>query len=191
MKKVMLWLLAAVMLFTFAACSGKGNLEGEATENEGVVDGGNPDNTETPENSQNNENPIKTIGQRLADDFKNLLNLDNMMGARAMVDELLKGDYVSFETTTTEVQPGKLKGFGDAEITGFKEGVMVTSSKADDPFIAYIFTLDEDTDAEQFMSTLKAKADVAWNTKVKADEMLTEGMGKKVLFVMHAKETAK
>lgn len=196
MKKVFVWLMAGVLLLSCTACAGKGNLEGDATENPGVVDGGNPDNGGTSngnnnangnDNANDSQNPIKTIGQRLADDFKALLNPEKMMGARAMADELLKGDYLTFEHATTDVQPGKLKGFGDAEITGFKEGVMIEAKKEEVPFLAYIFTLDDDTDAETFMTSLKSKANPQWNTKVKADEMFTERSEKQVFFVMSPK----
>ncbi len=190
MKKVFVWLMAGVLLLSCTACAGKGNLEGDATENPGVMDGGNPDNGGTSNgnnNANDSQNPIKTIGQRLADDFKALLNPDKMLGARAMADELLKGDYLTFEHATTDVQPGKLKGFGDAEITGFKEGVMIEAKKEEVPFLAYIFTLDDDTDAETFMTTLKSKANPQWNTKVKADEMFTERSEKQVFFVMSPK----
>lgn len=190
MKKVFVWLMAGVLLLSCTACAGKGNLEGDATENPGVVDGGNPDNGGTSNgnnNADNTQNTIKTIGQRLADDFKALLNPEKMMGARAMADELLKGDYLTFEHATTDVQPGKLKGFGDAEITGFKEGVMIEAKKEEVPFLAYIFTLDDDTDAETFMTALKSKANPQWNTKVKADEMFTERSEKQVFFVMSPK----
>lgn len=194
MKKVFVWLMAGVLLLSCTACAGKGNLEGDATENPGVMDGGNPDNGGTSngnnngnDNANDSQNPIKTIGQRLADDFKALLNPEKMMGARAMADELLKGDYLTFEHATTDVQPGKLKGFGDAEITGFKEGVMIEAKKEEVPFLAYIFTLDDDTDAETFMTTLKSKANPQWNTKVKADEMFTERSEKQVFFVMSPK----
>lgn len=198
MKKVFVWLMAGVLLISCAACAGKGNLEGDATENPGVMDGGNPDdsgNTDnggnTDNNGNNSQNPVKTIGQRLADDFKALLNPEKMMGARAMADELLKGDYLTFDHATTDVQPGKLKGFGDAEITGFKEGVMIEAKKEDVPFLAYIFTLDDDTDAETFMTTLKSKANPQWNTNVKADEMFTERSEKQVFFVMSPKSMDK
>lgn len=188
MKKVFVWLMAGILLLSCTACAGKGNLEGDATENPGVVDGGNPDDgSNTDESGDHTQNPIKTIGQRLADDFKALLNPDKMMGARAMADELLKGDYLTFDHATTDIQPGKLKGFGDAEITGFKEGVMIEAKKEDVPFLAYIFTLDDDTDAETFMTTLKSKANPQWNSKVKADEMFTERSEKQVFFVMSPK----
>lgn len=188
MKKVFVWLMAGVLLISCAACAGKGNLKGDATENPGLMDGGTTNNNGTTDNNgNNNQNPVKTIGQRLADDFKALLNPEKMMGARAMADELFKGDYLTFDHATTDVQPGKLKGFGDAEITGFKEGVMIEAKTEDVPFLAYIFTLDDNTDAETFMTTLKSKADSQWNTKVKADEMFTERSEKQVFFVMSPK----
>lgn len=170
MKKVFVWLMVGVLLVGCAACTKGGNLQGEATKD-----------------PSSGESTVKTIGQRLAEDFKALLDPEKVLGARAMADELLKGDYLTFDHATTDVQPGKLKGFGDAEITGFKEGVMIEAKKDDVPFLAYVFTLEDGTDAEGFMSNLKSKADPNWNSKVKAEEMFTERSEKQVFFVMSPK----
>ena len=184
MKKIVAWMLVLVLAFALVGCTRGGNLEGEATENGGV------DNTEGGLENENGTEEKQGLGARLVDDFKTLLNANNMMGGRALVDELLKSDRLSFESKVTDVQPGKLTGF-KAEITGFKEGVMFAPTKGDIPFIGYVFTLEDDTDVESFVAMLKKNADVEWNETAKADEMMAEGLGKMVFFVMTPKSLDK
>ncbi len=184
MKKLFVWMMALVMLLTFASCTRGGNLEGEATENGGV------DNTEGGLENENGTAEKQGLASRLIDDFKTMLNANNMMGGRALVDELLKSDRLSFESKVTDVKPGKLTGF-KGEITGFKEGVMFAPTKSDVPFIGYVFTLEDNTDVESFVRMLKSNADVQWNESAKADEMMAEGLGKMVFFVMSPKSLDK
>ncbi len=186
MKKFLGWALALMMLLTFASCAGGGNLEGEATENGGTdqTPGGlENENSTDPEGDQ-------SLASRLVDDFKLMLDEDNMMGSAALAQELFKGDHISFESKSEEIKPGKLAGF-KKEITGFKEGMMITPAKGDDPFITYIFTLEDSTDTSEFVAMLKENADVEWNGSAKADEMMAEGLGKMVLFVMSPKSIGK
>lgn len=184
MKKFLVWALALVMLLTFASCTRGGNLEGEATENGGT------DQTPGGLENENGAEEKQSLASRLVDDFKTMLDADNMMGGRALVNELLKSDRLSFESKVTDVQPGKLTGF-KGEITGFKEGVMFAPTKSDLPFIGYVFTLEDETDVESFVSMLKKNADVEWNETAKADEMMAEGLGKMVFFVMSPKSIDK
>lgn len=176
MKRFLACLLVLVMALSLTACMGNGNLEGEATENGGT--------DEKPGGLENGANDQKqSLASRLVDDFKNLLDGDNMLGGAALADELLKGDYMDFETKKETVQPGKLDGF-KKEIQGFKEGVKITSTDGKRPFMAYLFTLDEKTDSAQFVSMLKESADAQWNGGIEAEEMMAESLGDKVLFVM-------
>ncbi|MBQ7034182.1 MAG: hypothetical protein IJN34_00435 [Clostridia bacterium] len=207
MKRVVIWLMAVIMLLSATACTDGGNLEGPATENGGVSDNGSMDNNGTngsngtdnsgmgngngtgngTENATGNGSN-QTVGAQLSSDFKQLLNLDNTLGAAAIAGELLKSDLFDFELTKTEVRPGKLQGFGEKEIKGFKEGVMFTSSKGDVPFIGYVFTLEDHTDSDGFIKTLKENADVEWNQGIKAEEMMAESVGRMVFFSMSPKE---
>ncbi len=207
MKRVVIWLMAVIMLLSATACTDGGNLEGPATENGGVSDNGSMDNNgtngsnDTDNSGMGNGNGTgngtenatgngsnQTVGAQLSSDFKQLLNLDNTLGAAAIAGELLKSDLFNFELTKSEVSPGKLQGFGDAEIKGFKDGVMFTSSKGDVPFIGYVFTLEDNTDSDQFIKTLKDNADVEWNQGLKAEEMMAESVGRMVFFSMSPKE---
>ena len=82
------------------------------------------------------------------------------------------------------VEEGCLNGFGDAEITGFKEGTTFGPMISTIPFIGYVFELKDDTDVNQFISDLKSKAMLNWNICTSADEMKVGHVDKKVFFVM-------
>lgn len=179
MKKFLACLLILALGLSLTACMGNGNLKGEATEN-----GGTDSQEGGLENGKNEQE--QSLASRLVDDFKLMLDEDNMMGARALADRLLKGDTIDFQTSSVEVKPGKLKGF-KGEITGFKEGYLLSSADAKSPFLAYVFNLEEKTEVEQFVRMLKDQADAEWNSAQKADEVMVEGLGKMVLFVMHTK----
>ena len=129
MKRVVIWLMAVIMLLSATACTDGGNLEGPATENGGVSDNGSMDNNGTNGSNGTDNSGMgngngtgngsnQTVGAQLSSDFKQLLNLDNTLGAAAIAGELLKSDLFNFELTKSEVRPGKLQGFGEKEIKG-------------------------------------------------------------------------
>ena len=82
------------------------------------------------------------------------------------------------------VEPGFLTGFDNTEIKGFKEGAMFAPMIGTIPFVGYVFTLDDSTNASDFISTLKSAANLRWNICTSADEMVTGSAGNKVFFVM-------
>ena len=89
-----------------------------------------------------------------------------------------------------EVEPGLLQGFDNAEIKGFKEGAVFMPMIGTIPFIGYVFTLEDGTDASSFISKLKSNANLRWNICTTADEMVAGSVGNKVFFVMCPTEFA-
>ncbi|MBQ8056812.1 MAG: hypothetical protein IJ275_00580 [Ruminococcus sp.] len=104
--------------------------------------------------------------------------------AQEIADELLKDPNLGFMGATMVVEEGLLNGFGNAEIKGFKEGVMFGPAIGTIPFIGYVFTLDEDTDVDDFKQTLEENADLRWNICTEADELVVESEGDKVIVIM-------
>lgn len=104
--------------------------------------------------------------------------------AQEIADQLLKDPNLGFMGATMLVEEGLLNGFGNAEIKGFKEGVMFGPAIGTIPFIGYVFTLDEDTDVEKFKQTLEENADLRWNICTEADELVVESEGDKVIVIM-------
>ena len=79
-----------------------------------------------------------------------------------------------------DVNEGYLSGF-DADITGFKKGVMFSPVINTIPFVGYIFETDT---PETLVKTLKDHAQLNWNICTVADEMVVETSDNYVLFVM-------
>ena len=52
------------------------------------------------------------------------------------------------------------------------------------PFVGYIFEVEDGTDVDAFMETLKDNANLRWNICTEAEEMTAEKSGSRVLFVM-------
>lgn len=161
MKKFAALLLAVMMVLALAAC-------GE----------------EAPQASGSAEPTPTTVGQILYKDFKDKLSADPSMSAQAMADALLTNEIIQFMGASMPVENGLLMGFGNTEITGFKEGVMFAPAIGSIPFIGYIFTLEEGADVAAFEQLLKDNADLRWNICTEAEETVVGSQGNKVFFVM-------
>lgn len=159
MKKIIAFLMATFMLLTMAACGG---------------------NTEDVSSDTNSES---TVGQTLLADFK-----ANSKGtAQEIADRLLKNEIIQFMSAATPVEEGLLSGFDNAEIKGFKDGVMFGPMMSSIAFVGYIFELDEDADVDAFKQTLKDSANLRWNICVEAEELIVENQENKVFFLMSPK----
>lgn len=203
--------MVLAMVFSFAACSG-GNDEGSVENDANVSDTKDPaveeeENTEenideeadknqaeedTKKEEVKNEEPkdegqkdqsstSATVGQTLLADFKAIAGGSSAQG---IADKLLQNDVIQFSGASMAVQPGLLTGFGNAEITGFSEGVMFAPGIGTIPFIGYIFVVEDGTDVSAFMSTLKSNADPRWNICTTAEETVVSNVGNKVFFLM-------
>ena len=89
--------------------------------------------------------------------------------------------------------PGVLTGFGDfeheTEITGFAQGASLIPEISPNPFIGYLFRLEDGADVDAFMKELAEKANLAWNVCIVTDTVITEADGNTVLFMMCSEET--
>lgn len=108
--------------------------------------------------------------------------------AQEIADTLLTDPNLGFMGATMPVEEGVLTGFGNAEITGFDEGVMFGPAIGTVPFIGYVFTLSEDTKVKDFKQTLEENADLRWNICTEADELVVESEGDKVIVIMTPNE---
>lgn len=124
------------------------------------------------------------VGEPLVVSFEE--NADK--SAQEIADLLLTNPNLGFMGATMAVEEGALNGFGNAEITGFKEGVMFGPAIGTIPFIGYVFTLDEDTNVKKFKENLEENADLRWNVCTEADELIVESEGDKVIVIMTPNE---
>lgn len=124
----------------------------------------------------------KSVGNILLADFKAKAN--SASSALSIAEGLLGNSVIKFSGGAMPVEPGHLTGFGDTEITGFKEGAMFAPMIGTIPFVGYVFILEDSANVSSFISTLKSSADLRWNICTSADEMITGNVGNKVFFVM-------
>lgn len=143
-----------------------------------------PEKNEKPEDTEketNEEQKKETVANTLMSDFKSIAKSQN---AESIANQLIANKIIPFMPAVMPVEEGLLNGFGDAEITGFKEGAMFGPMIGTIPFIGYVFELKDETDVNQFISTLKSNANLRWNICTEADEMAVCSVDKKVFFVM-------
>ena len=143
-----------------------------------------PQKDEKPEDTEketNEEQKKETVANTLMSDFKSIAKSQN---AESIANQLIANKIIPFMPAVMPVEEGWLNGFGDAEITGFKENAMFGPMIGTIPFIGYVFELKDETDVNQFISTLKSNANLRWNICTEADEMVVCSVDKKVFFVM-------
>ena len=124
-----------------------------------------------------------TFAQYLFEDFRGLMNENPDNTAEELANELIKNEAVLFNGLAASVEPGMLQGF-DAEITGFQSGAMFGPAISSIAFIGYVFELENESEADVFVETLKNNANPVWQICVEAEETLCKAIGNKVFFVM-------
>ncbi len=142
-----------------------------------------PNENKKPEQTAKPESEApKTVGNILLKDFK--AKAASASSALSLAEALIKNEIIPFMGGAMEVEQGLLQGFDNAEIKGFKEGAVFMPMIGTIPFIGYVFTLEDGTDASSFIANLKANANLRWNICTTADEMVAGSVGNKVFFVM-------
>ena len=131
-----------------------------------------------------NEVSGDTVGAALAQEFHALKAENAEITAQEMADAILANPMIQFGGASMEVEEGLLTGFGNAEITGFTDGVMFAPMIGSIPFVGYVFTLEEGADVDAFLQTLKDNADPRWNICTEAEETVVENADNMVFFVM-------
>ena len=162
MKRLIAIMLVFVMAFAFAAC-----------------------NDDSAENTQKPTEEKISVPDTTGGHFVNVFLKNQSKSLEEIADAILKdsglGGHVGQYTTVNE---GRLWGFGTADITGFDKGVLFRTDNKRVPFIGYVFELSDNTDAEQFKQTLLDNADLNFNESVKADEVIVQDKGDKVVVII-------
>lgn len=194
-KKVLVTMVSVALAANLVACGC-----GTTNNNEAPVENAPaeaPENTPaempevTPEveedmQPEENGNDISgdTIGALLTQEFYALKAENANITAQEMADAILNNPMIQFGGASMEIEEGLLTGFGNTEITGFNQGVMFAPMIGTIPFVGYVFTLDEGTDIDGFMQTLRDHADPRWNICTEAEETVVEKADNMVFFVM-------
>lgn len=197
LKRLSVTILSVAMAANLVACGcGTTNDNGTQTEQDAAMDqpAAAPEDTpaemptptvgeETTEESGNDISG-ETVGSMLVEEFHALKAENAAITAQEMADAIIANPMIQFEGATMEAEEGLLTGFGNAEITGFTDGVMFAPMISSIPFVGYVFTLEDGADVEAFMQVLKDNADPRWNICVEAEETVVENADNMVFFVM-------
>ena len=143
-----------------------------------------PEKNEKPDDTEketNEEQKKETVANTLMSDFKSIAKSQN---AESIANQLIANKIIPFMPAVMPVEEGWLNGFGDAEITGFKEGAMFGPMIGSIPFIGYVFELKDETDVNQFISTLKSNADLRWNICTEAEDYAVTSIDDYVFVIM-------
>ncbi len=197
MKKALTLILASMMIMGCVACGDNSGSSSEAPTTEVTTEAPTEEITEeateevteapTEEDTEaENDAPAAsgTLGETLNAEFKTYIEANPDATAQAVADTLMANPAILFAPATMPVENGLLSGFGEAEITGFSEGVMFAPMIGSIAFVGYIFKLDDGTDVDAFIQTLKDNADPRWNICVEAEETIVDCSGNTVFFVM-------
>lgn len=183
-KRVLAGMLICSMVFGLTACGGKD--EGPASEStvESVTESTPESSESSVEVSVEDEKTEDVVSASVKADFQRIVAENEDMTATEVAEKLCENPVLTIGPISMPVEEGLLNGFGNTEITGFSEGCMFAPMIGAIPFIGYVFELKEDTDPDAFMSLLRENGDLAWNVCTRADEMVVERAGNKILFVM-------
>ena len=178
MKKVLAILMALVMVLAFAACSKEPVNEEPGTEAETVAD---------VQDETVSEDAVAgdTVAQTLAAEFKALAATET--DALVIAEKLAQSAAVapiSPAAMELELEENYLSGFDNYEVLGFDKVIQVAPMMGTIPFVSYVFTLAEGTDADAFVKGLEDNANLRWNICTQADEMVAVAEGNFVFFVM-------
>ena len=201
MKRFLVTILSVAIAANLVACGcGTANNGGADAEQETAMDqpAAAPEDTpaemptvgeeaETEENNaEGDESAVsgETVGYMLVQEFHALKAENAEITAQEMADAILANPMIQFEGATMEVEEGLLTGFGNAEITGFTDGIMFAPMIGSIPFVGYVFSLEDGADVDAFMQTLKDNADPRWNICTEAEETVVENADNMVFFVM-------
>lgn len=181
MKRFMAIIMSALIMVSMAGCGGSQNTTGDTNATESTSSTSATENASS--NSESADSDVSadaTVGEKLLADFK----ADTTGTAEEIANRLITNEIIEFAGMATPVEEGLLSGFDNAEIKGFKEGVMFGPMMGSIAFVGYIFELPEDADVEAFKTTLKDSANLRWNICVEAEELVVENEGNKVFFLM-------
>lgn len=190
MKKVLALILTLLMIMSIASCAGNEQPQQSSSADSSAVDSSvQPDESMDASDSSSDivNQPVSgdlSAAQILLADFQERAAANPDITAEEMAIGLMENEIILFGPSTNPVEPGLLNGFGNAEITGFSQGVMFGPMISVIPFVGYIFVVDEATDVEQFKANLQANANLRWNICTEADEMVVGNEGNMVFFVM-------
>jgi|GEM_PF-1990175 len=161
MKKIICAMLSVLIVLSVVGCSGCGNDDKQEFDN--------------------------SVGGMVAKDFLAALEENPELGVYELVDVVNNSAAVPFETMTERVDEsfGFFTGLAVSGLEGYEEAVYIAPEANWVPFMAYVFSLEEGTKANEFSAMLKESADPLWSETflIEAAPVVAYS-GNKVLFVL-------
>lgn len=188
MKKLIAFLLAAMMLLSLAACgnTNNGSQSGTNAESSSSVSGevssnvsGESSNTE----GENNGTTEGTLGETLKQAFLDAIAANPEATTAELAETVVGNPAIQFGPVTMDMEPGFLPGF-NVDITGFETCTTFAPMIGSIPFVGYVFSLAEDADVEAFKQTLLDNCNPEWNICTAAEETVVESVDNTVFFLM-------
>jgi len=198
MKKIIALILAGLMILTLVACNTTPDTDDK--ENDNVSDSEGLDN-ETPDDGSDNETPVTTdvsleaVASDLINKYGEYVNLraqyDEFMASIADDEYATEEDknmtfeqFASYQLYVNPVEKDAefLMGFTEAP-TGYSECYQYVPSSMN-PFMGYVFRLEEGTDVEAFKKSLTDSCDLIWMICRAANTVVCENYGDIVMFQM-------
>lgn len=189
-KKLFCVLLAGAMFAAITGCSAKttettaATTEAETTVSETTAEETAEAGSEEETTAEEAGESAGTLGEILRLDFENRVAENADATALDLAEGIVSNEKILFGGATMEVEEGLLTGFGNAEITGFEEGVMFGPVISTIPFIGYVFEVADEASAESLVALLSENANQRWNVCTEAEETVIGTAGDKVFFVM-------
>lgn len=90
---------------------------------------------------------------------------------------------IPFDCKTSEVKEGELDGFRN-EIDGFVSASKLSPTTHTNPFVTYVFELEEGADVDAFVDKVTTEANPNWNPYEPGDEPIVETDGNKVIVII-------
>lgn len=197
-KKLYVMLMVAVLAVSVVACGGKNSEEstpsteisqetetqeesGEESKEENVEESTEESSAETTE--ENTEESTEeatgdTFGAMMTEKFHTeIADNTDLLEVLVNTTSVMNLNFDQFEVTN---ETEYFIGF-DSKIPEFKKGYCVAPFISTQPFISYIFEVE---DAESFKEELKSLANPSWNICTTADEVICESEGNIVFFAM-------
>ena len=188
MKKSLIFVLVAILVASIAlvACTNTSSDETTTAVTEETTLNTEETTLNTEETTAEGEETTEgSVAATLVAAFKDIVANGTDLTALTIGEELSQNEAIAAASMgAVEVEAGLLSGFDNAEITGFKSGVMVAPMIGSIPFVSYVFELEEGADKDAFVKTLTDNANLRWNICVTADEMASGTEGNFVFFVM-------
>ena len=192
MKKIIALILAALMLLTFVACTP--DTPNADKGNDSVTEPGNTDN-ETPEITDKDITAnvsIENIAKALINKYGEYANLrgqyDDYMASlgedASEEDKMTYETFASYQLVVQAVEKDAEWLMGLTEVpTGYSECYNYIPSSMN-PFMGYVFRVEEGTDIEAFKQSLIDNCDLRWMICREANTIMCESFGDIVVFQM-------